>query len=173
MWKGIVGLQFDAAGFAEYASHLTLGAWRPKFVVLHNTGSPRLSEWHSVSGAERMQNLQHYYRDQQKWSAGPHLFIADDAIWTFTPLTVQGVHSPSWNAVSWGVEMVGDYDAEPFGVNVASNTAAALAALHKLGGLDPSTLKFHREDPKTTHRNCPGHNVVKAQIINAVRAEMH
>lgn len=59
-----------------------------------------------------MQNLQSYYRDTMKWSGGPHLFVADDLVWAFTPLTVPGVHSPSWNNVSWGVELVGDYSTE-------------------------------------------------------------
>ena len=81
-----------------------------------------------------MQNLQHYYRDTQHWSAGPHLFIADDLIWVFTPLDTPGVHSPSWNAISWGVELVGDYTTEELSPGVQGNATQGLAALYLLGG---------------------------------------
>jgi antitoxin (DNA-binding transcriptional repressor) of toxin-antitoxin stability system len=33
---------------------------------------------------------------------------------------------------------------------------AALAVLHSAIGLDSHTLRFHREDPQTTHKGCPG-----------------
>ena len=111
-WKGIVGRGFTAADFEQYVQTIKLTLWHPQFVVLHNTFIPRLADWHQVPGEQRMQNLQHYYRDTQHWSAGPHLFIADDLIWVFTPLDTPGVHSPSWNAISWGVELVGDYTTE-------------------------------------------------------------
>jgi len=111
-WKGIVGRGFTAADFEQYVQTIKLTLWHPQFVVLHNTFIPRLADWHQVPGEQRMQNLQHYYCDTQHWSAGPHLFIADDLIWVFTPLDTPGVHSPSWNAISWGVELVGDYTTE-------------------------------------------------------------
>jgi len=77
-WKGIVGQGFTPNKFATYVGGLSFTAWRPSFVVLHNTAAPTFAQWHSVSGKQRMQNLQSYYRDTQKWSGGPHLFIADD-----------------------------------------------------------------------------------------------
>ncbi|HEV2991885.1 MAG TPA: N-acetylmuramoyl-L-alanine amidase [Candidatus Angelobacter sp.] len=163
VWKGIVGTGFTAAEFAQYAETVAFDAWRPQFVVLHNTAVPAFSDWHQVSGGQRMQNLESYYRDQQKWSAGPHLFVADDLIWVFTALNLPGVHSPSWNAISWGVELVGDYSAEPLSPAVQQNAVSALATLHALLGLDPSQLRLHKEDPKTTH-NCPGSNIVKADF---------
>src|SRR5215467_4483890 len=112
-WKGIVGQGFTAADFQSYAAGIQLESWVPQFVVVHNTQIPKLSDWHKKPGEQHMQELQHYYRDQMHWSGGPHLFVADDLIWVFTPLTVPGVHSPSWNAISWGVELIGDYDVEP------------------------------------------------------------
>jgi hypothetical protein len=171
-WKGIIGRGFRPQEFASYVETLTFGAWRPQFVVVHNTSVPRLSQWHATPGAQRMRNLETYYRDQMKWSAGPHLFVADDLIWTFTPLTAPGVHSPSWNGVAWGVEMVGDFESEPFSPAVRQNTIDALATLHALRGLDPDTIRFHKEDPKTTHTTCPGKNVVKSDVIAAVHARL-
>jgi hypothetical protein len=147
---------------------LTFGAWRPTFVVLHNTSKPRLDEWHTTPGAKRMQNLQSYYRDGKKWSAGPHLFVADDLLWVFTPLTTYGIHSPSWNTVSWGVELVGEYEQEMFGDAVRNNAISALATLHDAMTLAPTSLRFHKEDPQTLHATCPGKNVQKDAIITAV-----
>jgi len=119
-----------------------------------------------------MQNLVHYYRIEQGWSAGPHLFVADDLIWVFTPLTTSGRHSPSWNMISWGVEMLGEYEDEDFGGGVRDNAVAALASLHALLGREPKTLRFHKEDPKTTHKSCPGRNVNKEELIRQVEATL-
>lgn len=163
-WKGIIGRGFTSDDFAQYAATVPFTGWRPQFVVLHNTATPKLADWHSMPGEERMRSLERYYRDQQKWSAGPHLFVADDLIWSFTPLNTSGVHAPSWNLVSWGVELVGDYSVEPLGVGVQHNAVASLATLHGLLGLDPASLRLHKEDPKTTHKGCPGNNVSKADF---------
>jgi hypothetical protein len=168
-WKGIVGKGFTADNFAQYVGTLTLTNWRPQFVVVHNTSAPRLSQWHSTPGSQRMLNLENYFKNQLGWSAGPHLFIADDFIWVFTPLTTSGVHSPSWNAISWGVEIVGEYEQETFAGPIKSNVIDALAILHQCLGIDPAGMRFHKEDPRTTHRTCPGRNIVKGDLIAAVK----
>lgn len=170
-WKGIVGKSFTAEQFADHVAGLSFSAWRPSFIVLHNTGAPTFAQWHCVSGAQRMQNLECYYRDAQKWSAGPHLFIADDFIWVFTALTMPGIHSPSWNHVSWGVELVGDYSVEVMDPRLKANAISALATLHGALGLDPSTVRLHREDPLTTHI-CPGNLVSKPDMITQLTAKL-
>lgn len=172
MWKGIVGRGYTAAQFDEYVRNLKWGEWVPRFIVVHNTSAPTLKQWHGPTPVpQRIANLENYYKNEMKWSAGPHLFVADDLIWIFTPLTVPGTHSPSWNAVSLGVEIVGEYDVEPF-APVRNNVVSALASLHRRLGLDPQTLRFHKEDPKTTHKNCPGKNVIKADLIKAIAADL-
>jgi hypothetical protein len=161
--------------FGEYVASLKFGAWRPSFVTVHNTAAPTIAQWHSHPGAVRMRNLEHYYKVTQKWSAGPHLFIADDLIWVFTPLNAPGVHSPSWNGMALGFEMVGDYSRESFtegkGKDVRDNTIAALAITHAKLGISPDTIKLHKEDPRTTH-NCPGKNVDKVLLIRGVKEYM-
>jgi len=47
----------------------------------------------------------------------------------------------------------------------------ALATLHAALGLNPDTLRLHKEDPKTTHI-CPGKNVIKADIIGGVHEKL-
>ncbi|TGE20559.1 hypothetical protein E5K00_21430 [Hymenobacter aquaticus] len=172
-WKGIVGAGFTPAEFDSYCHTLTWPAWRPGFLVLHNTSIPTLAQRPNGFRRQHMLDLEHYYRDVQEWNAGPHLFVDDKRIWVFTPLTVSGVHSPSWNKLSLGVEMLGEYATESFttgrGLNVRHNTIAALATLSAVLGLAPATIRLHKEDPKTSHKGCPGKNVVKAEIIDAVQ----
>lgn len=171
-WQGTVAQAFDREGFEDYVRGLTLSAWRPQFVVVHNSGVPMFKEWHRVPGPTRMKALERYYRDEKGWSAGPHLFVADDFIWVFTPLTTHGVHAPSWNDVSWGVETVGDWNTEQVPPPLYLNTVIALAALHRKIGASPSTMRFHREDPLTTHKVCPGSNLQKGPLIQAVGARL-
>lgn len=171
-WKGIVGKGFTANEFQGYVRTIQLNDWHPQFVVVHNTQMPKLSDWHKKPAEQHLLDLQNYYRDQMHWSAGPHLFVADDLIWAFTPLNTAGVHSPSWNAISWGVEIVGDYDLEPLSDGTRENAVTVLAELHTLGALDPQTMRIHKEDPKTTHTYCPGKNIVKADLIQWVTARL-
>ena len=171
-WKGIVGKSFGVEDFDAYCHTLQWLAWRPSFIVLHNTGIPSLAQRPKGLTQQNIRDLEAFYRDEQKWKAGPHLFVDDKQIWVFTPLTVSGTHSPSWNKLALGVEMLGDYEKESFsagrGLKVRRNTVAALATLSAVLGLDPHTLRLHREDPLTTHA-CPGKNVRKLEVIQEVQ----
>jgi hypothetical protein len=170
-WKGIVGSSFSTDEFDSYCHTLQWSAWRPSFIVLHNTGAPSLAQRPNGFSKQHILNLESFYRDTQRWKAGPHLFIDDKQIWVFTPLVVSGTHSPSWNKVALGVEMLGDYERETFdsgrGGKVRKNTVAALATLCAILGIDIHTMRIHREDPLTTHA-CPGRNVRKLEMIQEV-----
>ena len=173
-WKGIIGASFTPSTFDQYCHLLHWLAWRPSFVVLHNTSVPTLADRPHGLTKDHILGLERYYRDEQHWSAGPHLFIDDHQIWVFTPLTVSGVHSPSWNKRALGIEMLGEYQTEAFnsgrGALVHANAVAAIASLSAVLGLDPTTMRLHQEDPLTTHKTCPGKHVVKAPFIYEVQA---
>jgi hypothetical protein len=177
-WKPIVGLSFQPKEFYNYCHSLHFANWRPSFIVLHNTGLPTLAQKPNGLSKIDINGLVSYYRDDQHWSAGPHLFIDDHQIWVFTPLTTSGVHSPSWNQVSWGVEMLGDYAVEEFdsgrGLAVQKNAIAALSTLYGVLGIEvnDTTFRLHHEDPKTTH-NCPGIKVLKEKVKAEIIAAMH
>src|SRR5438105_1726366 len=113
-WKPIIARSFIPADFDTYCRSLHWTIWKPSFIVLHNTGEPSLAQRPDGFTLQHIQNFETYYRDQQHWSGGPHLFIDDKQIWVFTPLTVPGVHSPSWNKISIGIEMLGDYETDSF-----------------------------------------------------------
>ncbi|HEX8466978.1 MAG TPA: N-acetylmuramoyl-L-alanine amidase [Allosphingosinicella sp.] len=174
-WKPIVGISFDQDGFANYCKSLSWTSWRPSFIVLHNTGAPNLAQRPNGFTKQHILNLEGFFRDTQKWSSGPHLFIDDKQIWVFTPLTTAGTHSPSWNRLAIGIEMLGDYAKDDFdsgrGLAVRKNTVCAMATLSAALGLDPESMRLHKEDQKTTH-DCPGKNVSKVKIIAEVKAEL-
>jgi hypothetical protein len=158
-WKGIVGKPLTADEFDAHVYTLTWASWRPQFIVLHNTAVPSLAQRPDGFTAQHIRNLEAYYRDQQGWSGGPHLFIDDKRIWLFTPLTVSGVHSPSWNSKSIGIEMLGDYARESFtagrGLLVRRNAVRAISALSRRLGYAADGWKFHVEDKASDH-DCPG-----------------
>ncbi|WP_288882992.1 peptidoglycan recognition protein family protein [Pedobacter panaciterrae] len=170
-WKPIVGLSFSSEEFDTYCHALQWNAWRPSFIVLHNTAVPTLANRPNGLNKNNIDNLVKYYRDDRRWSAGPHLFIDDHKIWVFTPLTMSGIHSPTWNKIALGVEMLGNYATEDFnkgrGAAVRENAVAAMATLCAVLGINPNTMKLHKEDPKTTHK-CPGAKVSKVDVINEV-----
>jgi len=171
-WKGIIGRSFKPKEFDAYCNTLQWINWRPSFIVLHNTTIPSLNQVPNGLTIQHLQDFEKFYRDDQKWSAGPHLFIDDKQIWVFTPLTMSGIHSPSWNSSSLGIEMLGDYSKESFlsgrGLNVRQNTIAAIKILTSVLGIDPNSMKLHREDPLTTHA-CPGSAVMKLEVIQQVQ----
>jgi hypothetical protein len=170
-WKGIIGQSFNPDTFDAYCSQLKWNTWRPSFIVLHNTAIPNLATRPNGLTLKHIKGLEVFYRDIQKWSAGPHLFIDDKQIWVFTPLTVSGVHSPSWNSSSLGIEMLGDYLKESFtsgrSLKVRQIAIKAMVSLNSVLGIDPHTMKLHREDPLTTHI-CPGSAVRKLEIMQEV-----
>jgi hypothetical protein len=160
-------------GLKLYLSSLNLTDWKPEFVVLHNTGAPTLAQRPQGFLPQHMINLAEYYSGLG-WHAGPHFFCDQNGIWAFSRADRPGVHSPSWNEISWGVEMLGDYDSEDFasgpGALVAENAVFLLAALSQRAGLDSHTMRLHRWDPKTSHKDCPGGHVSAGAVIGRVHA---
>jgi hypothetical protein len=171
----IVGRRFSPDEFESYASGLSMRAWRPGFVVLHNTACPSLAQRPHGFTPQHIQNLYGFYAGKG-WSGCPHLFVDQNGIWVLNPLTRRGVHSPSWNSVSWGIEMLGEYGSEPFdtgpGAQVRDHSMAALATLCRKGGFAPDTIRFHKDDPRTTHTTCPGRSVRRQWVLDAVAARL-
>jgi hypothetical protein len=182
----IVGKHFPtAAGFLAYLESLQFGAWRPRFVTMHHTGAPDLKTWRGwqtrakpVTDEQWLKNLAGYYGGLG-WSAGPHFFFTPNNFCVLSPPTARGVHAVSFNAMSWGVECVGDFDREKFEGPVRDKYVEGLACLHISAGLQLEPfekkvrgLHFHRDDPKTS-KTCPGKGVDKAALIKLVRAKIH
>lgn len=180
-WAGIDALSAsgkyrtipEIQAFVDQLPHTTWASG----MVLHNTASPNLPQWTPSNRAQRILNLESYFRDDRGWQSAPHAFIDYDGIWIFTPLTVKGTHSPSYNGTRIGVEMVGDFaighdddDTGP-GFKTKKNTAAFFAMLHTHYGWNPATILPHKADPRTTH-DCPGNDIDMAEFIDMVQEYM-
>lgn len=161
--------------FRDYVEKLPASKWDPSMIVWHNTAAPSLAQWMKSAeqdrakgitpGRTRIESLEKYFRFDNNWSGAPHLFIAPDYIWVFNPLSSPGVHSPSWNSISIGIEMIGDFSVEDddsgAGLKVKQNTIYATAVLCEAYGIDPQTrIMLHKQDPKTTH-DCPGKDIAQ------------
>lgn len=142
-------------------------------ICLHHTWRPTLAQWR---GYHSMQALGFYYH-KLGWSAGPHLFLAadtpgpfTDGIWSGTPLAVTGVHAGVCNLHSIGIEVVGNYDAEPWPPHVSALVYGVTVALMKWGHIPPDRVRGHREchSPKT----CPGKMVDMAHVRAELRRRL-
>jgi hypothetical protein len=174
-----VGKRMTRAEFESYLRSLKFtSSFQPSFVTLHHTASPTLAQRPQGFTAQHLQNLRHYYETTLGWSGAPHVFIDDqgDGIIVFQRMDRRGVHAASFNRNSWGVEMLGDFDTESFttgrGAKVRDNTMQALAIMCKVLKVNASTIKFHRDDPKTA-KTCPGRNVTKQDVVARVSALMN
>ena len=168
-----VGRVWTVESFREYLK----GVKRPSYVksvTIHHTGAPTLSQRPKGFVAQHILNIQSYYKSLG-WSRGPHLFIDEDQIFGMTPLNVPGIHAVSFNRSSIGIEILGDYDREdPLtgrGLECMKVAAACAKALFEWLDIpiNETTLKFHRDDPKTS-KTCPGKKVKKDWFISLMRS---
>jgi hypothetical protein len=181
----IVGtVHADVREFLRYLEALKFGAWRPQFVTMHHTGAPSLATWQGwqtrkvpVSDQQWMRNLAAYY-GSLGWKSGPHFFITPTHYCVLSSPIARGVHAVSFNAASWGVEVVGDFDRERLDGEYLDRVVSGLAAMHLALGATPggfvrgqSGLHFHRDDPKTG-KTCPGMSIVKGVMVEAIARKM-
>lgn len=179
MWPA-VNQGFEQDAFRQYVAGLSWNTWRPSLIVWHNTGAPTIEQWMAYPDQYRIYSLIEYWQHDRGWSGCPHLVISPrNLIWVVNPLTAPGVHSPSWNHLSIGIEMVGDYDVEDDetdpGNIVKRNGIFATAVLCSAFGLDPAAaIRLHKEDPLTTHKDCPGEHLAqdKAEMVQQVQELM-
>jgi hypothetical protein len=157
--------------FVAYVEDLDFSP-RPTRIFLHHTWKPTQDDWR---GRDSIMGMKAYYEKRiwqdsdgqlhEGWTAGPHLFVADDGIWLFSDLKYDGVGVYGHNYRSRHLEMVGDYDEElPAGATL-ENTITALGILHERLGLDIQDLNFHRD---FSTKSCPGRAVNKEWIIPQV-----
>lgn len=103
----ILNRRMNIKAFQEYIRNLKLYPWSRKIdrIILHHTSSP-LDSWQNSA------SMLHYYNLYQSrgWKAGPHIFIARDGIWLFTPIMKKGRASTKGiNSGSIHIELVGRY----------------------------------------------------------------
>ena len=168
-----VGKVWTVESFREYLKGVKCPAY-VKSVTIHHTGAPSLTQRPHGFSAQHILNIKSYY-ESLGWNRGPHLFTDDDQIFGMTPLHVPGIHAVSFNRSSIGIEVLGEYDTEDpssgRGLQCMKNAAATAKALFEWLDIpiNEDTLKFHRDDPKTS-KTCPGKKVKKDWFISLMQS---
>lgn len=162
-----VGSVWDVPTFRTFVAGQNL-RWA-NGVCLHHTASPSLADRPAGFKIQHMRNLEHFYRNELGWSAGPHLFIDEDQIFGMSSLEERGVHAKSFNANYIGIEVLGDYDNEECasgrGLQCWQTAAAAVSILLQKLDVSANSIVFHRDDPKTS-KTCPGKKVEKSWFLS-------
>lgn len=140
-----------------------------KGITLHHSLVPTRAQWR---GHMTMEGTKQYYIDKG-WSAGPHLFLAADVpllrdagIWAGTPLAVSGIHAGGCNPDHIGIEIVGNYDIEPWPAAVSDLVYGVTLLLMDWADIAPAQVLGHREC--LPNKSCPGAKI----DMDAVRAEL-
>ena len=151
--KLIINKIMEPRPFAEYVDKLVVGRGIDK-IIFHHTSSP-IRTWH---GSGSMLHYWNLYRSRG-WISGPHIFIAPEAIWLFTPISEIGRGVEGHNTGAIHIEVVGRYfSAPPMDYGICFNTAIATDILMKKFKLKPHSLLNHfHYDPsnETEHINGP------------------
>lgn len=167
------GRVWTVGSFQEYLDETPAPSWA-KAVCLHHTAAPSLAQRPKGFTIQHIINIRDFYKREKEWKSGPHFFTDEDQIFGMTPPTETGVHAVSFNSNSIGIEVLGDYDSESSktgrGLECWRTTAAATKALLDWLKLpvNAGTVKFHRDDPKTT-KTCPGTLVDRSWLIGLIQ----
>lgn len=155
----ILNKRLNLREFKEYVKDFDFGRFIANKLVIHHTWRPTKSQW---QGKESIEGLAAYY-ERKGWNSGPHLFIADDGIWLFTPMNVKGTHAGVANWRSIGIEVVGDYDRKKWASDTKENALGAIKILMDKLDINTEMVKFHRDD---TNKSCPGYSITKEWLFN-------
>lgn len=160
---------------ADYESALlpfVKPAWI-KGITIHHTWKPTRATW---AGHRTMESMGEAY-EQKGWSAGPHLFLAaltpgpfTDGIWAGTPLAVPGVHAGACNVSHIGVEVVGDYDVEPWPAKVSDLAYSVVLLLMRWGDIPVGQVHGHREC--LDNKSCPGNKIDMNIVRRTLQARL-
>lgn len=151
-----------------------------QLIALHNAGAPNIAQTEGTPGGfdQRQRNIAVGYKGRPNyWRGGPAFNVyPDGTIRGGTPWGEYGVHSPSWNDIGIGIEMMADFskghDDDDAGKGLVMKNVACemIAAILRHQGLPVSndTVKLHKEDKATSH-DCPGADIEKPDIMRRVQ----
>ncbi|MBN2087527.1 N-acetylmuramoyl-L-alanine amidase [Candidatus Peregrinibacteria bacterium] len=155
----IINRRLTIHEFRNYVRDYFFGTHPANKLVIHHTWRPTKSQW---QGQTSINGLRAYY-EGKTWPAGPHIFVAEDGIWLFSPMNKDGIHAGTLNARSIGIEIVGDYDNEIWSGQTKENALGVIQVLMEKLNLNASNIAFHRDvSPKT----CPGSAITKEWLFN-------
>jgi hypothetical protein len=150
----IINKKLSLEEFKGYVRNYNFSEIQPDKLVLHHTWRPTQNTWngeHSIMGLKR-------YYEGKNWPAGPHLFIAEDGIWLFSPMDRDGIHAGELNRNSIGIEVVGDYDDGVWEGSTKENALGAIKVLMEKLNLSQDAIYFHSD---VSDKTCPGQAITR------------
>jgi hypothetical protein len=169
----MIGRVLTTDEWLAYVRDYDFGTIPPARLVLHHTYRPTQAQWR---GLRSMRGMQHYYAGLG-WSSAPHIYVAPDGIWLFTPMSRVGIHAGTgnqgWSGGVWwysiGLEMVGYFDYERPSGAVWDYARTVMGSLSERLDIAPRQLiSFHRD--YTNQKSCPGWAVTKEWVFGEVEA---
>lgn len=160
----IINKKLSLDDFKAYINGYNFAPLNPTKIVLHHTWRPTTQEW---QGQKSINGLKSFY-EGKGWSAGPHLFIAEDGIWLFSPMNLVGIHAGEGNTKSIGIEIVGDYDNQLWAGKTKENVLGAVKALMSKLGVKEDGIKFHRD---YSSKSCPGNAITKEWVLSQLKSD--
>ncbi len=154
----IINKYLSLSQFQDYVNEFDFGKKKPTKLVIHHTWRPTKDSW---AGERSIFGFKKYY-EKKKWAVGPHMFIAEEGIWLFTPMNRDGIHASSLNKGSIGIEIVGDYDLQQWSGQTKTNALGAIKILMDQLSLTPSNIFFHRD---VSSKSCPGWAITKEWLF--------
>lgn len=170
----MIGRVLTVPEWQNYVASYNFGSLAPSRLVLHHTYRPDESQWRGLASMRGMQN---FYAGKG-WTSAPHIYVAPDGIWLFTPMSRIGIHAGTGNgslSAGWysiGLEMVGYFDSQRPAGKVWEYSLAVMAGLSRRLKIPPRQLiSFHRD--YTNQKSCPGWAVTKEWVWGAVEATLN
>jgi hypothetical protein len=140
----------------EFENHVkqTNFSWA-NTIVIHHTFKPNKADWATVGWHGRKENMRQYYQGLG-WESGPHLFVSDEGIGLFSPLSARGTGVTDNNTDTIHIEIVGDYtNTFPTGLTYFY-VIKAIVALKKKKQL---AVMFHKQLEPGGLTECPGRGI--------------
>lgn len=144
--------------FRDYVKGYNFGSLPANKLVIHHTWKPTKESW---EGEVSIAGLKRYY-EKKGWKVGPHLFVAEDGIWLFTPMRKDGIHAAKLNQRSIGIEIVGDYNTEKWSGKTKTNAFGVIKILMKRLNVTENDIYFHRD---VSPKSCPGWAITKEWLF--------
>jgi hypothetical protein len=162
----IINRRLTLREFQEYVETYNFGSAPANKLVIHHTWRPTKETW---AGQNSIDGMKGYY-EGKGWKVGPHLFIAEDGIWLFTPMRQDGIHTAGLNHCSIGIEVVGDYDKQKWSGQTKINALGAIKILMEYLNLAEKDIFFHRD---ASTKSCPGWAITKEWLFKELSAFGH
>ncbi len=191
--SGVVTIrQHTVAEFADY-----LRDWRERGAVLkatflHHTWSPAASDY---QGIETVRGIQRYHVHARGYSdIACHAYAAPDgtvfnarppstnncacqapekpvSAWPEALRRISGGQRDWPNAYGFGIETIGNFDAEDPTTSVAMRTSLdVLAIVHRLWNIPVEHCYFHAD---VSYKTCPGNRVSRAWVHDQLRRRLN